>query len=109
MKNFNTLEMCIAFFITLVAGIIAGIAPDIAASVAFVYFFSCALVSDIIGHVKSRKLPSPYKGLGDICLFFAITFAMIGFKCQNFVFNIASLAFIFTDCILMYVQVKVGS
>ena len=26
MKNFNTLEMCIAFFVVLISGIIAGVA-----------------------------------------------------------------------------------
>ena len=107
MKNFNGLEMFIAFFITLVAGTIAGITPSAAASVAFVYFFSCALASDIIGHIKSRKLPSLYEGLGDVCLFLTIVFAMAGFKCQNIAFNIASLAFILVDCILIYVQARV--
>ena len=107
MKNFNTLEMCIAFFITLVAGVIAGISPSVAASVAFVYFFSCALASDIIGHVKSRKLPSLYEGLGDVCLFLTIVLSMIGLKHQNIAFNLAALAFIVIDCVLIYVQGRV--
>ena len=107
MKNFNTLEMCIAFFITLVAGVIAGISPGVAASVAFVYFFSCALASDIIGHVKSRKLPSLYEGLGDVCLFLTIVLSMIGLKRQNIAFNLAALAFIIIDCVLIYVQGRI--
>ena len=32
---------------------------------------------------------------------------MAGFKCQNIAFNIASLAFILVDCILIYVQARV--
>lgn len=107
MKNFNALEMCIAFFITLIAGVVIGIAPSVAASVAFVYFFSCALASDIIGHVKARKLPGLYEGLGDICLFLTIVLAMIGLKYQNIAFNLAALAFIIIDCVLVYVQGRV--
>ena len=107
MKNFNTLEMCIAFFITLVPGVIAGILPGVAASVAFVYFFSCALASDIIGHVRSKKLPSLYEGLGDVCLFLTIVFAMIGLKRQNIAFNLAALAFFVIDCVLISVQGRV--
>ena len=107
MKNFNTLEMCIAFFITLVAGVIAGISPGVAASVAFVYFFSCALASDIIGHVKSRKLPSLYEGLGDVCLFLTIVLSMIGLKPQNIAFNLAALEVMIIDCVLIYVQGRV--
>ena len=99
MKNFNTLEMCIAFFITLVAGVVAGVSPSVAASVAFVYFFSCALASDIIGHVKSRKLPSLYEGLGDVCLFLTIVLSMSGLRRQNIAFNLAALAFIVIDYI----------
>lgn len=107
MKNFNALEMCIAFFITLIAGVVIGIAPSVAASVAFVYFFSCALASDIIGHVKARKLPRLYEGLGDICLFLTIVLSMIGLKYQNIAFNLAALAFIIIDCVLVYVQGRV--
>ena len=107
MKNFNTLEMCIAFFITLVAGVIAGVSPGVAASVAFVYFFSCALASDIIGHVRSKKLPSLYEGLGVVCLFLTIVLSMIGLKRQNIAFNLAALAFIVIDCVLIYVQGRV--
>ena len=107
MKNFNTWEMYIAFFITLVAGVIAGISPGVAASVAFVYFFSCALASDIIGHVKSRKLPSLYEGLGDVCLFLTIVFDMIGLRYQNVVFTFIALAFIIIDCVLIYVQGRI--
>ena len=107
MKNFNTLEMCIAFFITLVAGVIAGISPSVAASVAFVYFFSYALVTDISNHIREKKLPSLYEGLGDVCLLFTIICDMIGFKHQNIVFNLIALAFIIADCVLIYVQGRV--
>ena len=107
MKNFNTLEMCIAFFVVLISGIIAGVAPVVAASVAFVYFFSCELVTDISNHIREKKLPSLYEGLGDVCLFLTIVFDMIGLRYQNVVFTFIALAFIIIDCILIYVQGRV--
>ena len=107
MKNFNALEMCIAFIVVLISGIIAGVSPAIAASVAFVYFFSYALVTDISNHIREKKLPSLYEGLGDVCLLFTIVCDMIGFKHQNIVFNLIALAFIIADCVLIYVQGRV--
>lgn len=107
MKNFNVLEMCIAFVVVLISGIIAGVSPAIAASVAFVYFFSYALVTDISNHIREKKLPSLYEGLGDVCLLFTIICDMIGFKHQNIVFNLIALAFIIADCVLIYVQGRV--
>ena len=107
MKNFNTLEMCIAFFVVLISGIIAGVAPVVAASVAFVYFFSCELVTDISNHIREKKLPSLYEGLGDICLFLTIVFDMIGLRYQNVVFTFIALAFIIIDCVLIYVQGRI--
>ena len=107
MKNFNTLEMCIAFFVVLISGIIAGVAPVVGASVAFVYFFSCELVTDISNHIREKKLPSLYEGLGDVCLFLTIVLSMIGLKHQNIAFNLAALAFIVIDCVLIYVQGRV--
>lgn len=107
MKNFNALEMCIAFIVVLISGIIAGVSPAMVASVAFVYFFSYALVTDISNHIREKKLPSLYEGLGDVCLLFTIICDMIGFKHQNIVFNLIALAFIIADCVLIYVQGRV--
>ena len=107
MKNFNTLEMCIAFVVVLISGIIAGVAPAVAASVAFVYFFSYELVTDISNHIREKKLPSLYEGLGDVCLFLTIVFAMLGLRYLNVMFTFIALAFIITDCVLMYVQGRV--
>lgn len=107
MKNFNTLEMCIAFVVVLISGIIAGVAPAVAASVAFVYFFSCELVTDISNHIREKKLPSLYEGLGDVCLFLTIVFTMVGLRYLNVMFTFIALAFIIIDCVLMYVQGRV--
>ena len=107
MKYFNVIETLAAFFITLAAGAIAGIAPVMSAIVAFVFYFSCELASDIIGHIKDKKLPSIYEGIGDICLFAAIVLVMIGLRNQKIAFTIAAVAFIIVDCVLIYVQGRV--
>ena len=107
MKYLNAVETLVAFFITLAAGAIAGIEPIMSASIAFVFYFSCELASDIIGHIKDKKLPNIYEGIGDVCLFAAIVFVMVGLRNQKIAFTIASLAFIIVDCVLIYVQGRV--
>ena len=107
MKNFNVVEMLVAFFITLVAGIVAGVAPVIAASIAFVFYFSCALATDIIGHIRDKKLPGICEGIGDICLFAAIIFVMISLKCQNALFTFIATGLVIVDCVLIYVQGRI--
>lgn len=107
MKNFNVVEMLVAFFITLVSGIVAGIAPIIAASIAFVFYFSCALATDIIGHIRDKKLPSICEGIGDVCLFAAIIFVMVSLKRQNVLFTFIAAGFILIDCVLIYVQGRI--
>lgn len=104
MKYLNVVESLLALFITLAAGAIAGVEPSMAVSIVLVFYLSCELASDIISHVKDKKLPSIYEGIGDICVFAAIILTMFGLRNQKIAFTIAALALIIVNCVLIFVQ-----
>ena len=107
MKNFNLFESIAAFVVTVLAGVILGINPTTVVALAYTFYFSSVLATDIIAHIKEKKLPSIYEGIGDVFIFAAIVLALASFKYQNIVLGYVALGCVIADCILIYVQARV--
>ncbi len=107
MKNFNLFESIAAFVVTVLAGVILGINPTTVVALAYTFYFSSVLATDIIAHIKEKKLPSIYEGIGDVFIFAAIVLALASFKYQNIVLGYVGLGCVIVDCILIYVQARV--
>ena len=107
MKEFNLFESLIAFAVTVLAGIMLGIDPMAVIALAYTFYFSSVLATDIIAHIKEKRLPSIYEGIGDILVFVTVILALARFKYQNIIFSYIALGCIIVDCILIYVQSRV--
>lgn len=108
MKNFNFWESLIAFAITILAGIILGVTPVLVAALAFTYFFSSFLAVDIFHHIKERKWPSIYEGIGDVFAFAAIVFNLACLKSSNVYCGYAAVACLAVDAVLIFIQNKLA-
>lgn len=107
MKEFNLFESLIAFAVTVLAGIMLGIDPIAVIALAYTFYFSSVLATDIIAHIKEKKLPSIYEGIGDIFIFATVVLALARFKYQNIIFSYIALGCIIVDCVMIYVQSRV--